>query len=78
MQVPEEGGKLPRAELLLATVSTVAGAGISLLIDGTNAPTQKYYRRLANGQTLRVGDRVLVAKLSGTYIVLGKVGTGAT
>lgn len=56
----------------VATVGSVTAAGITLVIQGHT--TEKAYKRLLNGQTLSAGDRVLVAKISGTYVVLGEIG----
>lgn len=65
-----------RAESVsLATVAAVYSDGVALTLDGQSAATRKRYKRLLNGQTLTAGDRVLVLKHSGTYIVLGKIGT---
>ena len=61
--------------LLIATISAwSASLGATLTFDGQQTATTKRYRRLVNGQTPAVGDRVLVAKMSGTYIILGKIG----
>lgn len=48
--------------------------GVSVIFDGETTPTSKYFMRLATDTSLSKGNRVLVAKVSGTYIVLGKVG----
>lgn len=45
-----------------------------MIFDGEETPTTKYFLRLATDTSLYKGDRVLVAKVSGTYIVLGKIG----
>lgn len=39
--------------------------------DGETTPSQKKYKRLAS-YTPSVGDRVVIASVSGTYVVLGK------
>lgn len=70
----ENNGK---AEFYLATMSSGAmDEGISFTIDGQSSPTSKKYRILLTGkEPPRTGDRILVMKISGTYIVLGKIGT---
>lgn len=61
-----------RSELLLATVGSSSTAGATLIFDGTDTPTTKRYKRATN-QGLSSGTRVLVAKISGTYIILAKI-----
>lgn len=59
--------------LYLATVgSYTAGAGATLIFDGQTTATTKRYKRLAS-YTPAAGDRVLVAKISGSYVILGKI-----
>lgn len=52
----------------LATVSSVTSRGVLIQLDGESAPMEKPYKRI---YTVRSGDRVLVVKMSGTYIVIG-------
>lgn len=59
--------------LRLATISTVSPSGITLRFDGQSEASQKLYKRLITGATLSSGDRVLVVKMAGTYVVLGKI-----
>ena len=61
------------AELLLATVGSRTTAGITLILDGQTEATTKQYKSISTGVTLSAGDRVLVARISGTYVVLGKI-----
>lgn len=68
-------GAAPSAPLLLATVGSVTSAGITLVLPGSTDATQKRYKHLVTGRTIAAGDLVLVAKLSGTYVVLGTIGT---
>lgn len=63
--------KREQAQSFLATVAGVYSDGVTLRIDGSE--TKKHY--LANAsQSFSVGDRVKVAKISGTYIVEYKIG----
>ena len=55
----------------LATVTSTSG-GISVQFDGEPAPSAKNYKCLAN-YSPAVNDRVLLIKVSGTYVILGKV-----
>ena len=41
-------------------------------IDGENIASEKEYPRLASYKPV-AGDRVILAKLAGTYVILGKV-----
>lgn len=52
----------------LATVSQVTNSGIKIQLDGETEPMEKPYKRI---YTVRVGNRVLVLKMNGTFIVLG-------
>ncbi len=52
----------------LATVSSVSAAGITLKFDGDEQPTTKRYK-YNTAIKFSVGQRVKVAKISGTYIV---------
>jgi hypothetical protein len=56
----------------IAKVVAASGGHLSLLFDGETTATQKYYPRLTS-YTVSIDDRVLVAKVSGTYVVLGKI-----
>lgn len=59
--------------MLLGTISAVIeNAGLRLTIDGEDSPTTKEYRFL-DSYIPRVGDRVLVAEVSDSYVVLGRV-----
>lgn len=59
-------------EYKLATVTSVDG-GISVQFDGETSPSQKKYKRLANYSSPAVDDRVLMVKIAGTYVILGKI-----
>lgn len=60
-------------ELLLATIGDYnATTGSTLVFDGESSPTTKRYKRLS-GTTYSAGQRVLVAKITGTYVILGIV-----
>lgn len=65
-----------QAEFYLATVASgTKDEGISFTIDGQSSPTSKKYKLLLTGkEPPRTGDRILVMKISGTYIVIGKIG----
>lgn len=56
----------------MAIVGSVEADGIHLLIAGSTTPTAKGYRNLASA-SVEAGDAVLVAELSGTRVVLGKI-----
>ena len=68
-----ENGK---SDFLLAAVYSVNqdSSAVTLLIDGTGTPTQKYYKALTGAWPLQPDDRVIVLKMSGTYVVVGKIG----
>ena len=58
----------------LATVRVTLNGGTlaRLEFDGAGYTTEKYYKVLRS-YTAALGDRVLVVKMSGTFIVLGKI-----
>lgn len=60
-------------EMFLATVVSVSAAGVELTMDGETAPMTKRYKRMATGAALNPDDRVVVVKISGTFVVLGAI-----
>lgn len=60
-------------KLLLATVGDYnSSTGTTLIFDGTDTATTKRYKRVGSS-SLTAGSRVLVAKISGTYLILGQI-----
>ena len=60
-------------DLFIATVGNYSSSlGSTLILPGETEPTAKRYR-CATYATLSTGNRVLVARVSGTYIVLGRI-----
>lgn len=59
--------------MIIATVGSVNSSGVTLIIPPATTATEKRYKRLITGGSLAAGNMVLVAKISGTYVVLGKV-----
>ena len=74
--LPESAGEISGAEFLLATIDSGNSTGVTLIFDGQTSPSQKRYRVLQTGAMLYAGDRVVVMKQSGTYVVLGAVKPG--
>lgn len=70
-----EGGKNEQPNnLQLATVAGVYEDGLALIPDAQAAATQKHYKYLASAYPApAVGDRVVVMKMSGTYVVMGSL-----
>ena len=56
----------------LGKVDSVSEGLPAILFDGEETASGKLYAKL-DGYSPTTGDRVLLAKVSGTYIVLGKV-----
>ena len=66
-----EQSKREQPQFFLAVIDNVYSDGATLKINGT--VTQKHY--LVNvSQSFKTGDRVKVARISGTYIVEYKIG----
>ena len=57
--------------MIIATIYEITDQGVRLLIDGESAPTGKSYQRLSTYNPV-VNDRVIVAQIGNTYVVLGK------
>lgn len=71
--IEKAGAEAQPVELRLATIASYnSTSGSTLIFDGETEPTTKRYKRLYsfNGAA---NNRVLVAKISGTYIILGRV-----
>lgn len=60
------------SEYRLATVTSTSG-GVFVQFDGETTASQKSYKRLASYSSPAVSDRVLLIKVGGTYVILGKV-----
>ena len=72
----QEEKRLAAAEPRACEMATVAGLGengLSLRFDGSMTDSNKQYKRLESYAAPATGDRVYIQKISGTYIVLGKV-----
>lgn len=75
MPAPEAGNEAQEAEFFLGTVRTWNTTdGIQIILDGQSEPMQKRYKILYVCRPLPIGARVLVMKISGSYIVLGEFG----
>lgn len=68
----ETGGGVS-GQLLLATVGASSdGPGTTLKIDGDSSAGTQRYRKIS-GQSLSAGDRVLVAQVGGSYVIIGSI-----
>ena len=63
--------KIP--EFYIGTAADVSSAGVRILFDGQTEATEKRYKILNTGVQVAADDRVIVAKISGSYVVLGKI-----
>lgn len=59
-------------QLFLAQVGSVSSSGATLQING-EAATATGFKHVVTGQSLAAGDLVLVARISGSYVILGKI-----
>lgn len=67
------GRTAEQVELLIATVGNYnSSRGSTLILPGSTEPTTKRYKRI-NGLTIATGSRVLVARVSGTYVIIGRI-----
>ena len=71
--VEKAGTEAQPVELRLATVANYNSTnGSTLIFDGETEATTKRYKRLYSYSGAS-NHRVLVAKISGTYIILGRI-----
>lgn len=65
--------KMTDVEIYLATVTSCTTAGARIQLDGQDSAMTKLYKVLNTPRHLETGDRVVVLKISGTYVILGAV-----
>lgn len=59
--------------MILGTIKTLDGSkGLTILVDGEDEPTTKNYKYL-NSYYPKVGDRVIIEEISGSYVIMGAV-----
>lgn len=68
-----------RTDFYLATIATAdAAAGTAtIVLDGMTEPSEKAYKALGSAWPLAADDRVVLLKQSGTYLILGRIGTSS-
>lgn len=60
-------------DIFLATAAASSSSGkVRILFDGESEAGSKTYK-IMNGSSISSGARILVLKISGTYVVLGKI-----
>lgn len=72
---PEKPAAAPAGPLTLATVGTVSEEGVTLILPGATEPTQAHYPNFSSS-SLASGDSVIISRVSGTWVVMGKAGGG--
>ena len=60
-------------QLQIATVTSATAKTARIKLNGMTAAIDKDFRVLQTGVALTVGDRGVAAKISGTYVILGKL-----
>lgn len=70
-EMPKMGGTM--GEIFTATAASITAAGVSLQFAGQSGPTRKSYKSLSSA-VISTCDQVLCARISGTIIVLGRIG----
>ena len=76
-EMAEEALEDSGPEQTFATIGAVYSDGVSLLFDGEDEPSAKHYK-VNTFFKYSVGQRVYIAKDSGTYVVLCAIGRPAT
>lgn len=65
----------PESAVQIAVLGTGnSSSGWTLILDGQTTESQKLYKTLSSSGALSQGDRVLVARVSGSYVIIGKIG----
>ena len=59
--------------IYLGTVGSVNSSGVQITLDGQSEALTKRYKMLLTGRSLSQGERVLILKKSGTFVVLGAI-----
>lgn len=72
---PEKPAAAPAGPLTLATVGAVSEEGVTLILPGASEPTQAHYPNFSSS-SLESGDSVIISRVSGTWVVMGKSGGG--
>lgn len=65
-------------EFYLGEVTSYTIGGVKVRLDGEESGMNKQYKMLKTGKPLVVGDRVVVMKMSGSYVILGALDKPAT
>ena len=73
--MPDKAAAASTGPLTLATVGAVSADGVTLILPGATEPTQAHYPRLSSA-ALTAGDAVIISRVSGTWVVMGKAGGG--
>ena len=60
------------SEYKLGIVTSTSG-GVFVQFDGETTASQKSYKRLASYSSPTVNDRVMMVKIGGSYVILGKI-----
>lgn len=68
-QASDPGGSPYR----IATVTSLSSGKPLVKFDGETATSSKLYKRLASYSSPAVNDRVLLLRVFGTYIIIGKI-----
>lgn len=64
-------------EIYLGTVSGSNSSGVLITLDGQSEAMEKRYKCLKTGRALSTNARVMIVKISGTYVVLGEIAATA-
>ena len=73
--LPEKAAAAHTGSLTLATVGAVSEEGVTLILPGATEPTQAHYPNFSSS-SLASGDSVIISRVSGTWVVMGKAGGG--
>lgn len=74
-QEENAGAQAPVTEFYLGTVTAWSNAdGVQIQLDGQDAPMTKRFKMMQIPRPIHTGERVIVMKQAGTYVILGVLG----
>ena len=58
--------------MIIGTIASVEAGAASVIIDSEDTATKKMYKSI-NSYSPKVGDRVLLDRIGGSYVIIGSI-----
>lgn len=58
--------------MIIGTIASVGDGAASVIIDSEDTATKKMYKSI-NSYSPKVGDRVLLDRIGGSYVIIGSI-----